>query len=473
MINADDFVPSSAYVTSVNPGVSVVAPSAQVSPGSSASVVVRIHNSGTTVAAYTVAVLGPAQEWAESPAEPIRLFPGDLGEATVRFNIPVRSGPTAGTHRVGVRVADVTEPLRGTVEEFDLEIASEVVISARLSPMNSSARRTGRHRIQLTNEGNADAIVHLQATDPDERLRCHVAPSAVVPAGDTVDLKLTVALPKRRLFGREPAHPFEVEVVPAKGSAVALSGSLRQRPIVGQLATVGVVAAVALVAGVAAVSRGDEPRSSAQDATSTSGVDRLGTSTSAVSELAQTTAPTPGGGTAGPVSTAPIPVGPSTTTAGRQASTATAVPKPLGNQGPPSQSLTTAEARSNPQPQSVTTVTVLAEPVTSTVAATPVPVATTAVPVPIRAKSTPKTDFDGDGKSDVAIFRPSTGQWHVRNLGVIDTFGESPGDIPVPGDYNGDGTTDVAIFRPSTGEWHVRNLGVIDTFGGLPGDIPI
>ncbi len=67
-------------------------------------------------------------------------------------------------------------------------------------------------------------------------------------------------------------------------------------------------------------------------------------------------------------------------------------------------------------------------------------------------------DYDGDGKTDFAVWRPDTGVWHVYSRSIYRsfTFGTS-GDIPVPADYDGDGRTDAAVFRPSTGVWYIWN----------------
>ena len=81
----------------------------------------------------------------------------------------------------------------------------------------------------------------------------------------------------------------------------------------------------------------------------------------------------------------------------------------------------------------------------------------------------PSGDYDGDGSSDIALFRPDTGLWAIRGLTRL-YFG-SDDDLPASGDYNGDGTTQIALFRPSTGLWAIRNWSRI-YFGGNS-DIPI
>ena len=69
-------------------------------------------------------------------------------------------------------------------------------------------------------------------------------------------------------------------------------------------------------------------------------------------------------------------------------------------------------------------------------------------------------DYDGDGKTDLAVYRPSTGVWFILNSASFtgrDQQWGVLGDIPVPGDYDGDGKTDLAVYRPSTGVWFIIN----------------
>ncbi len=65
-------------------------------------------------------------------------------------------------------------------------------------------------------------------------------------------------------------------------------------------------------------------------------------------------------------------------------------------------------------------------------------------------------DFDGDGKSDLALYHPGSGLWHIRGsaTGVEAVMAcGGPGCLPVAGDYDGDGKSDLAVYQPSSGAW--------------------
>lgn len=91
----------------------------------------------------------------------------------------------------------------------------------------------------------------------------------------------------------------------------------------------------------------------------------------------------------------------------------------------------------------------------------------------------PPSDFDGDGKTDISIFRPSNGQWWVqRSLDgshYAITFGLSTDRI-VPGDYTGDQKADIAVYRPSGGEWYILRSEDFSYYAfqfGVNTDVPV
>jgi hypothetical protein len=75
-------------------------------------------------------------------------------------------------------------------------------------------------------------------------------------------------------------------------------------------------------------------------------------------------------------------------------------------------------------------------------------------------------DFDGDRKTEVAIYRPSNGMWFMLRSGTGSTEGAgyawgAAQDVPVPGDYDGDGRIDLSVYNPTSSESEYYNCLIL------------
>ena len=76
-----------------------------------------------------------------------------------------------------------------------------------------------------------------------------------------------------------------------------------------------------------------------------------------------------------------------------------------------------------------------------------------------------QADYDGDGKTDFAVYNKDTGLWFALKSGsgytasVSVYWGGGANRTPVRGDYDGDGKADLAVYEWTTGYWYILLSG--------------
>lgn len=96
--------------------------------------------------------------------------------------------------------------------------------------------------------------------------------------------------------------------------------------------------------------------------------------------------------------------------------------------------------------------------------------------------NTVRSDFDGDGKTDFSVFRPTEGNWYLNNstAGFSAVKFGIASDTIIPADFDGDRKTDFSVFRPSNTvgqpDFYLLRSTDFTVSGiawGIIGDIPV
>jgi hypothetical protein len=237
-----------------------------VEPGGQATLTLTVTNPGTIVEGYVVDVVSQTPvPWVEVAPPSLSVYPQQEATAVIVFSPPSGPGAPGGSLPFGVRVRSEVEGGGSAVAEGDLDIGSVSGLRAKLTPIASTGRWSGRHTLKVSNWGNAPARLRIAPEDPDQALGFLVSPEIVdVPLGGEVVSRIKVRTRHPTLRGAAQRLPFRVTCAPddaqpgeappvgvSTASAPVVDGAFNQKPIVTRMVVaVAGLALLALIAGL-------------------------------------------------------------------------------------------------------------------------------------------------------------------------------------------------------------------------------
>lgn len=223
--------------------------STTVDPGDSATVRLRVRNTGDVVDEYRFEPVGDLAPWTRVEPQSLRLFPGTTGTVEVSFTVPRTPDAAAGPHPYAVRITPTEHPEATTVPEGNLTVTPFTEVRAELVPPVVKGRLRGRPRLAVDNLGNTKVTASLSGSDNGEQLSYDLAPANVqIEPGRAVFVETRLKPREIIWLGSQQERPYTLAVKRSGADPVEVEGKFVQRGFLPRwLATVlGMVLALAV-----------------------------------------------------------------------------------------------------------------------------------------------------------------------------------------------------------------------------------
>lgn len=223
-------------------GVNVDNKIIHVAPGSSAVMVVEVHNQSELVDHFTVDVLGLPAAWKTVPPAPVYLMPNNRDTVSLTFHPPLESSSSEGAHAFEVRVSARAQGVKAVAVQCSLIIAPFQNFVAEMEP--ERVRGKGRVDVVIKNTGNTHTTYTVEARDKEQVVRFDLGGKQfTVPPGQRQEVVMRVAPRKRHFFGVDRILIYEIKVTTQDESIPpqTLPGELVVQPIFAGWLIAGII----------------------------------------------------------------------------------------------------------------------------------------------------------------------------------------------------------------------------------------
>ncbi|MCX6006934.1 MAG: hypothetical protein NTZ34_06695 [Chloroflexi bacterium] len=177
---------------SANIGVILGTTRLEVAAGSSAEISLTVRNLSQIVDHYIISIEGLDPTWWNISVPTFSLFPNDQGEAKISVHPPKEAEARAGGYSFRIKATSKADPQDFTTVEALLILKGFILWDIEMTPSKVTGK-SGTYNIKINNLGNTDAVIVLEAKDPEEALAFQFSQSTVtVPGGGSARAKLDV-----------------------------------------------------------------------------------------------------------------------------------------------------------------------------------------------------------------------------------------------------------------------------------------